>query len=81
MRGVADVELRQADVLRLEGLPDAWTDYDLIVSASMLEYVPRDALPVALEGLRRRLAKDGVLLWLVLSGRIWGLRSSRTASD
>jgi hypothetical protein len=34
------VEIRQADVLAMDSLPGAWTDYDLIVTASMLEYVP-----------------------------------------
>jgi cyclopropane fatty-acyl-phospholipid synthase-like methyltransferase len=64
-RGISDVELRQADVLQLEGLPEAWKDYDLIVSASMLEYVPRHRLPEALGGLRERLAADGALLLFI----------------
>jgi cyclopropane fatty-acyl-phospholipid synthase-like methyltransferase len=64
-RGISDVELRQADVLQLEGLPEAWKDYDLIVSASMLEYVPRQRLPEALAGLRERLAADGALLLFI----------------
>lgn len=42
--------------------PD-WADYDLIVSASILEYVPRQRLVEALAALRNRLAEDG---WFVL---------------
>ena len=45
----------------MESLPDTWTQYDLIVSAAMLEYVPRGRLAVELElvepllALRKRL--------------------------
>jgi cyclopropane fatty-acyl-phospholipid synthase-like methyltransferase len=52
----------QADVLQLEGLPQDWREYDLIVSASMLEYIPRERLPEALRALRERLADGGRLL-------------------
>ena len=48
------VQLCQADVLALDTLPPSWTDYDLIVSASMLEYLPRQELPRAL----RHCARD-----------------------
>ena len=41
-RGIELVETRQANVLELDGLPDTWTQYHLIVTASMLEYVPRN---------------------------------------
>lgn len=75
-----DVDVREADVLHLETLPLAWTDYDLIITASMLEYIPRRQLPAALAGLRRRLRRDGHILafvtkrnWLMspLVGRWW----------
>src|SRR5262245_53361841 len=36
-RSASDIELCQADVLRLETLPHEWHGYDVIVSASMLE--------------------------------------------
>ena len=58
-RGIQDVELARANVLELGALPEGWTDYDLIVSASMLEYVPRDRFVDALRGLRARLRPDG----------------------
>jgi len=58
-RGIDDVELAEANVLQLDGLPASWRDYDLVVSASMLEYVPRDRLVEALAGLRERVKEDG----------------------
>jgi SAM-dependent methyltransferase len=79
-RGIDDVELAQADVLRLDALPPAWTGYDLIVSASMLEYVPRDRFAEALGGLGRLLAERATFLLFVtrrnpltrvLIGRWW----------
>lgn len=64
--GIADVELRQADVCALDRqLPPSWSDYDLIVCASMLEHLPAGALPHALAALGRRLAPDGRLLAVV----------------
>src|SRR5262245_7238047 len=39
-RGIRQVRLKQADVLALDQqLPSSWSNYDLIVSASMLEYM------------------------------------------
>src|SRR5512145_2202245 len=40
-RGIEGIDLAQADVLELHALPTSWNNYDLIVSASMLEYLPR----------------------------------------
>lgn len=37
-RGIQQIATTQANVLQLDQLPHGWTDYDLIVSASMLEY-------------------------------------------
>lgn len=79
-RGVVGVETAQADVLALESLPREWSGYDLVVTASMLEYVPRARLAEALAGLRARLAANGRLVlfitrdnWLTrpLIGRWW----------
>jgi 2-polyprenyl-3-methyl-5-hydroxy-6-metoxy-1,4-benzoquinol methylase len=58
-RGVHGIDLVRANVLDLDALPATWTDYDLIVSASMLEYVPRDLFVEALRGLRARLSENG----------------------
>jgi SAM-dependent methyltransferase len=64
-RAITDVTLVQADVLRLDALPAGWRDYDLVVSASMLEYVPRAALITALAGLRARLRPGGTLVLFI----------------
>ena len=64
-QGTTGVELRQADVLQLDTLPESWRDYDLIVSSGMLEYLPRDALSAALRGLRLRLGDDGELVFFI----------------
>src|SRR6266446_2568503 len=64
-RGINDVELRQADVLALDQLPQSWIDYDLILSASMLEYLPKNELPIALAELRKRLSPNGSLLVVI----------------
>ncbi|HYG98340.1 MAG TPA: class I SAM-dependent methyltransferase [Terriglobales bacterium] len=63
--GVARVSLRQADVLALESLPPSWTNYDLIVSTSMLEYLPKKDFARALEVLRRRLAENGCMFVMI----------------
>ena len=58
-RHVRDIRLAQADVLELDALPPSWHGYDLVVSASMLEYVPRARFVEALRGLRDRLRDGG----------------------
>ena len=64
-RGVSRVQLQQADVLGLETLPSSWKDYDLIISASMLEYLAKEDLPRALAGLHGRPAPDGYILIVI----------------
>jgi len=59
---IENVRLAQADVLNLDTLPPTWSDYDLVVTASMLEYVVRSKLPTALRALRQRLRSGGTLL-------------------
>jgi cyclopropane fatty-acyl-phospholipid synthase-like methyltransferase len=63
--GIEGVSLAQADVLQLDTLPQAWKNYDLVVTASMLEYVPRSNLPAALRALRARLHARGTLLLFI----------------
>jgi len=70
IRRIEGVETAQANVLDLDTLPGAWTQYDLIVSASMLEYVPRTRLADALRNLRSRLRTDGHLV-LFITRRNW----------
>ena len=64
-RGITRVQLQQADVLALEALPPSWANYELIISASMLEYLPKRDLARALAGLRARLAPDGHILVVI----------------
>src|SRR4030095_2531476 len=69
-RGIETVDTAQANVLDLHGLPATWTHYDLIVTASMLEYVPRSRFAEALCGLRERL-RDGGDIILFITKRNW----------
>ena len=69
-RGIERLATTQANVLQLDRLPVGWTNYDLIVSASMLEYVPRERLAEALAALRGRLAVQGRLI-LFITKRNW----------
>ncbi len=77
---IEGIELIQANVLDLNTLPSSWTNYDLIVTASMLEYLSPGNIVQALSGLRKLLNHDGSLLlfitrknWLMywLIGRWW----------
>ena len=67
------VSTRVQDVLHLETLPETWNDYDLIVTAAMLEYVPRESLHTAVAGLLDRLKPGGKMIWVV-SGRTLSMR-------
>lgn len=49
---IEGVNVAQADVLELDTLPDEWNNFDLIISAAMMEYLPRERLVDALRGLR-----------------------------
>jgi cyclopropane fatty-acyl-phospholipid synthase-like methyltransferase len=70
-RTLAQVQLREADVLELDRqLPRDWTGYDLIVSVAMLEYVAKPRLATALAALRARLAAQGRLL-VFITRRNW----------
>jgi 2-polyprenyl-3-methyl-5-hydroxy-6-metoxy-1,4-benzoquinol methylase len=67
---VAGIEMRQANVLELSALPTSWREYDLIVSASMLEYVPRARFAEALAALRGLLVPGGRFV-LFITRRNW----------
>jgi len=72
-RAIQGIDVVQANVLRLEALPGSWNSYDLIVSASMMEYLPRNRLVDALSGLRGLLSEDGSLA-LFITRRNWLMR-------
>jgi ubiquinone/menaquinone biosynthesis C-methylase UbiE len=78
---IEGIEVEQADVLHLEALPEDWKDFDLIISAAMMEYLPSERLVDALSGLRSRLGDTGGIVlfitrknWLMrfLIGNWWG---------
>ena len=86
--GVGRVRLQQADVSALEELPASWTDYDLIVSTSMLEYLSKRELLQALAGLRSRLAPTGRILIMITRRTIeakllveWTWHANRYSKD
>ena len=64
-RRIQGVEIAQADVLELDKLPDGWMGYDLILTASMMEYLPRGRIAEALRGLRMRLREGGRLVLFI----------------
>ena len=79
-RGANHIELAQADVLEAETLPAHWTEFDLIVSSTMLEYLPSHQVTKALTNLRQLLNHDGLLLIIMtkrnrltrwLAGKWW----------
>ena len=70
-RGITLVRHKQANVLELEHqLSSTWRDYDMIISASMLEYVPKESLPHAISAVGARLAPNGRLL-VVITPKNW----------
>ena len=72
-QAVDGVEVVQANVLKLSTLPEGWNNYDLIVSASMLEYLPHEDFSDALSSLRALLNKEGSLL-LFITRKNWIMR-------
>jgi ubiquinone/menaquinone biosynthesis C-methylase UbiE len=79
-QGATNIELTQADVLETEILPSHWKEHDLIVSATMLEYLPKNQVKDALANLKQLLSNSGILLILItrrnrltrwLAGKWW----------
>ena len=68
---VAHLEIVAADVLALDQLPAGWHGFDLIVSAAMLEYLPKNRLADALAGLRQRLRPDGTFVLFISRQSVW----------
>jgi ubiquinone/menaquinone biosynthesis C-methylase UbiE len=62
-QGIRNIELTQADVLLLEEqLPSYWREYDLIISATMLEYIQKPEVTKAVSNLKHLLKSKGTLL-------------------
>lgn len=79
-QGANNVELQQADVLEIESLPLHWKEYNLIVTSTMLEYLPKDKVESALANLKQLLGSGGTLLVIItkrnfitrwLAGKWW----------
>lgn len=70
---IEGVEIVRADVLHLEQLPEDWKDFDLIISAAMMEYLPGACLVDALSGLRSRLGNTGRII-LFITRKNWLMR-------
>jgi cyclopropane fatty-acyl-phospholipid synthase-like methyltransferase len=65
-QGIKNIELTQANVLLLEDqLLSHWREYDLIVSATMLEYIQKPKVTKAVSNLKNLLKSKGVLLLFV----------------
>jgi ubiquinone/menaquinone biosynthesis C-methylase UbiE len=63
--GATNIESVQADVLEIETLPPTWKEYDLVVTSTMLEYLPKDKVEQALRNLSYLLKDGGTLLVLI----------------
>jgi cyclopropane fatty-acyl-phospholipid synthase-like methyltransferase len=57
-----NIELQQADVLAVNAFPAHWSEYSLVVSSTMLEYLPKHKVEYALTNLKQLLSTGGVLL-------------------
>ena len=68
-QGAKQIELRQADVL-VDTVPLHWSNYDLIVSSTMLEYLPKHEVREALTNLRQLLKAGGTLLVMITKRNI-----------
>jgi ubiquinone/menaquinone biosynthesis C-methylase UbiE len=64
-QGATNIELAQADVLDTKTLPPNWRDFDLIVTSTMLEYLPREKVKDALISLKQLLKQNGTLVVII----------------
>ena len=60
-----NIELAKADVLDTNSLPVGWNSFDLIVSSTMLEYLPRDKVKDALSNLKNMLKPEGTMVVMI----------------
>ncbi len=70
MVGATNISLQSANALHLTELPPEWQNYDLIVTAGMLEYLPRAELPRVIRELTARLKPGGQML-IFISRQNW----------
>ena len=62
---IDEVEVVQADVLSLDTLPVHWENFDRVISAAMVEYLPKDHLVSKFSGIRSRLEGTGRVLLFI----------------
>lgn len=87
-RDTTQVCLHMADALDDAALPPDWSGYDLVISTSMLEYLPRSTLPRVLAAWRARMA-PGARVFIMITRRSleskvlieWGWHAERYAAD
>lgn len=61
-QSVLNIELKKADILKPDQLPNNWGKYDLIVSSAMLEHLKKGEILGALKNLRKLLDDEGIIL-------------------
>jgi len=59
---IQNVSIEQGDMLNLESLPHEWKDYDLIVTAGMLEYLLKHQTNKAFANFKHILKPNGTLI-------------------
>lgn len=62
---IKNIEIKQANVLKLHKLPENWKDYDFVISSAMLEYLSKKEIEIALAGLRDLLKNNGTIVVLI----------------
>ncbi len=67
---IKKIELKQANVLKLDTLPKEWKDYDLVIASAMLEYLSKKEIEIALSGLKDLLKKNGKIVVLITKRNI-----------
>jgi ubiquinone/menaquinone biosynthesis C-methylase UbiE len=60
-----NVELTKADVLDTNSLSAGWNNFDLIISSTLLEYLPRDKVKDALYNLKSTLKPKGTIVVII----------------
>lgn len=68
---INDIELRKADLLHVNQLPEEWRNYDIIISNGMLEYIPKLEFGKAIKNLRLLLEDKGILILFATKSNIF----------
>ncbi len=60
-----NISIAKADVLNPNSLPAGWNSFDLIITSTMFEYLPRNKVKDALSNLKDRLKTDGTIVVII----------------